>query len=426
MEAVDLSKTRDFYNPGDGHYVYDCINRDGVLFEATQVRRNRDGEIVCALDVRAPGFAGAALLDDKDEKGTIVRCEVAVISRSASLDGIARDIHRRARTSSEDAHWRDRLDELAFKVGIAESHGEPGVWLDEVQPSTDDPVFTVDRLPLLCHLPQIIFGEGASMKSYLATYLAGRLAMQGVKVLYADWELTEDVHARRLRAMFGSELVGKIRYVKCNRPLVQEVERLAREKHQHQLTFAVCDSIAFGCNGKPEDAVVAQDYFRALRGLRVGSVLLAHNAGAAEHKETRPFGSVFWHNGARMTWFAKAEQASIGDTARTVVLINRKVLDRPVPSALAFRFNFADQRTTVTACDPTSVDSDDAMKSLPAWMRIKAVVSRRPLTVTEIAEETGIKEGTIRQNVTRKTELFTLIPGSGGAQKVALLERRAS
>ncbi|MSQ48617.1 MAG: sigma-70 family RNA polymerase sigma factor [Deltaproteobacteria bacterium] len=55
-------------------------------------------------------------------------------------------------------------------------------------------------------------------------------------------------------------------------------------------------------------------------------------------------------------------------------------------------------------------------------------MSSGPLSFAEIAEETGIKEGTIRQTVNRKKNgMFTVIEGSNGLQKVALLEtRRAS
>ena len=59
------------------------------------------------------------------------------------------------------------------------------------------------------------------------------------------------------------------------------------------------------------------------------------------------------------------------------------------------------------------------------WTKIEAVLDA---SFAEIAEETGIKEGTIRQTVNRKKNgMFTVIEGSNGLQKVALLEtRRAS
>src|ERR671912_50873 len=51
-----------------------------------------------------------------------------------------------------------------------------------------------------------------------------------------------------------------------------------------------------------EDAEVALRYFRALRSLRVGTLTLAH-VSSGEHGSDKPFGSVFWHNSARQTWY---------------------------------------------------------------------------------------------------------------------------
>ena len=157
--------------------------------------------------------------------------------------------------------------------------------------------------------------------------------------------------------------------------------------------------------------------------LGVGCII-TKSGDFADH---RPFGSAFWHNGARATWFAKAEDES-ADTgqSRTVALINRKATLSARRPALAYRFVFGPGSVRIARADPASVAS--IASALPVWQRIKAAVSSGPLSFAEIAEETGIKEGTIRQTVNRKKNgMFTVIEGSNGLQKVALLEtRRAS
>jgi len=141
-------------------------------------------------------------------------------------------------------------------------------------------------------------------------------------------------------------------------------------------------------------------------------------------REHRPFGSVFWHNGARMTWLAKAEDES-QDTAhaRTVALINRKTNLSARRPALAFRFEFEPNAVRITRADPTLIDG--AAASIPQWQRIKSVVSNGPRTFAEIAEETSIKEGSIRRSVERATRTFKVIEGANGLKRVALLELRA-
>jgi len=60
----------------------------------------------------------------------------------------------------------------------------------------------------------------------------------------------------------------------------------------------ILDSVAFACEGPPEAAETAAAYYWALRLLGVGSTSIAHIT-KAEGGDQKPFGSAFWHNGAR-------------------------------------------------------------------------------------------------------------------------------
>lgn len=418
MDQV-LGETRDFYTVADGHYIYDCLC-DGVMFEATRVRRDHNGELRCSLDVRA-SLAGAQVLDDR---GTLTRFDAINLSDSRRRKEAATDCAAFAKTQPSALNWTARLNELAFKVGSAEARGESPVWLAEVPRQSADAVFAVDGFPILKNHPQIVFGDGGSLKSYLMLHWAGALAKQGVRVMYCDWELDESDHRERAAALWG-EMQPAVLYVRCNRPLVLELERLARIKHEHKMDFAFCDSIAFACMGKPEDASTAQEYLRACRSLGIGTLHAAHVAGATEMREHRPFGSVFWHNGARSTWFAKAEDEAQDTThSRTVALINRKTNLSSRRAALAYRFEFQPNQVRIVKADPTTVES--ATSALPQWQRIRAAVAKHPLTYAEIAEETGIKEGSIRKSVERATKTFKVLEGANGLKRVALLELRAS
>ena len=86
-----------------------------------------------------------------------------------------------------------------------------------------------------------------------------------------------------------------IRYVRCERPLVHEVDRLRRIILDEEITFGVFDSVGFACDGPPEAAESALKYFQAVRQLRIGGLHLAH-VSKADTGDQRPFGSAFWHN----------------------------------------------------------------------------------------------------------------------------------
>lgn len=405
---------------GDGHYVLDCDSA-ATQFDVSQVRRDRNGELRCSLEVRT-ALAGAQVLDP--DGGILNRYDAINLSDNRRRADLASDIERRAKTTRDDCDWRALLDDLAFQVGRAESRGQPAVWLPDIPSGTGDTTFTADGFTILRQHPQIVFGDGGSLKSYLMLHWAGTLARQGIRPMFVDWELDATDHRERAAALWGAE-IPSVLYVRCSRPLVSELDRLARLKHEHRIDFAFLDSIAFLCHGKPEDAEIAGEVYRALRSLSIGSLLSAHITKAGDMAEHRPFGSAFWHNGARQTFFAKAEDEHQDSThGRTVALINRKTNLSARRAAIAYRFTFNERSVLVRRTDPATVDS--IASALPQWQRIKAAITSGPMTIAEIAAETGIKEDSIRKSVTRSTRTFKVFEGANGLQRVALLETRAS
>ena len=94
---------------------------------------------------------------------------------------------------------------------------------------SDDPLptaetfFDVEGLRLPREHPAIVFGDGGSLKSYLALFAAGKLRQRGVSVLYADWELSADEHRVRLGEIFGEDARPTLLYARCDRPLTSEI-----------------------------------------------------------------------------------------------------------------------------------------------------------------------------------------------------------
>src|SRR6185369_10696077 len=106
--------------------------------------------------------------------------------------------------------------------------------------------------------------------------------------------------------------------------LVYEVDRLTRIVRDRHIDYAVFDSVAFASDGPPEAAEVAGRYFRAVRQIGCGSLHIAH-ISKAENGDQKPFGSAFWHNGARSTWFAKrANEETSGTEPLNLGLFHRK------------------------------------------------------------------------------------------------------
>ena len=211
-----------------------------------------------------------------------------------------------------------------------------------------------------------------------------------------------------------------IRYIRCDRPLLQEVDRLRRIIVDEEITFGIFDSVGFACDGPPEAAESALAYFRAVRQLRIGGLHLAH-VSKAENGDQRPFGSAFWHNSARSTWYVKAANNEPGRL--TIGLLHRKANLGPRLPALAYTFTFTPQRIGVQRVEAASVD--DLVDALPIWHRMKEALTGGPRTLADLAAELGAK-GLADKTVKCKRVMFTRVPADDGVQRIALVERRTA
>ena len=197
--------------------------------------------------------------------------------------------------------------------------------------------------------------------------VVAELERAGIHCAYFDWELDAVDQRPRLERIAGHPL-PRLRYVRCDKPLVYETDRLRRIVQEDGIRYAVLDSAAYGCHGPAEDSNTAMEYFRAFRQLRIGGLILAHTTKSGEHSDQRPFGSTFWHNSARSTWFLKRDTTGDDGTA-TIGLFNRKNnLGRPYPP-VGLRIFYDSDRTVFERADLASVPELAAGLSLKHRIR---------------------------------------------------------
>ena len=365
----------------------------GIALEASEVHRDRSHELHGELTVTT-SLAGAKTVD-----GVLLWTSLNFSSqrtRAATASSLA------ARSGLD---WVGAIETLALRVARAEAEGTPIKALASYPRPAPTETWEVIGLPLLRQHPMILFGDGGSAKSYLALHIAATLAGRGVRCLYADWEFSPEDHRERLERLTGESMPQEtLHYVRCTAPLVSEVQRLQRHIVEHRIEYIVCDSIAFAVPGRPEDAEHAAAYFRATRYLGIGSLHLAHTTKSLEHGTDKPFGSVFWSNGARSVWFVK-RAGEQGDTANVVeVALSHKKSNtgRRLPT-VGVRLHFSAERTRVEAFDVA--ESAELSSVLPIWQRIRALVSTRPFTVEELAEELSAKPDSVKR-IVRKFDMF--------------------
>jgi hypothetical protein len=284
--------------------------------------------------------------------------------------------------------------------------------------------YDLDGVTVTRRSPSMIFGDAGTGKSQWLLYQLGQLASRGVRVALADWELDALAHKRRLAAMFGA-VMPYVLHIACTRPLVYEVDRIRRIVVDEEIAYLGIDSVAPACHDEPSSAEAATAFFRALRQLGVGSLLVAHTPKATEVGQERPFGSQFWYALCRSIWYV-ASQPSDADPNRLVVLFTHRKsnLSRLLPAA-GFAFDFQDATTTIRRCD-VAHESCDLAARLPLWQRMRAACQTRPRTVAELAAELDTTVDTLNRTVRRKSALFARVPGNDGVTRIALVERRAS
>jgi hypothetical protein len=355
--------------------------------------------------------------------GGLVHVARVNLLSTRSLAEYAGHVARRAPQTSTD--WQRLLAIAARETVTRHRRGEPAVLLRDVGPAEDDGYALA---PLtLARMPTGIHGDGGAGKSVIALAAAASIN-SGVPYLglepstvttvgYLDWEMDGHEHRDRLARICGGDEMPGIVYIPCARPLADDVDRIRREVIRHGIGYLVVDSVALACDGPPEAAEVAVRFFGALRELGLGSLLVAHVNRAGD--TDRPFGSAFWHNGLRLTWYAKLEADGGGST--TVGLFAKKANTGPKPPPLGFRIDWG-ERITFTRTDVRNVE--DFAAHVPVRFRMQAEIVTGAKTIAEIAAALDVSVDTVKKAVDRDQEsarpMFARVLGGDGVYRVGL------
>lgn len=400
------TQQRIFRERGEQKYSLEIMPA-GITFEVDRLaRRSKElwGELLVTV---GPAFEQAKTIDgDVLSIGDLNFSSVQARVTRAKLLG--------DRSRSENLDWHGFLEEFAVKILAAERKGKPATVLaDEADVDENSDTWEVDGFPLLQEHPQVLFGAGGSGKSYWAMYLAGCLATLGVPVLYADWEFSLKDHRRRLGRLFAP-MPKLLYYVRCDRPMGEEVDRLIHLIEKHQIKYIVCDSMVFAIDGRAEDSEQAGIYFRAVRQFKIGSLHIAHTTKSEDDSEKKIFGSVFFHNGARSVWFIeRANENPKGELQ--FGLYHRKSNMGELLKPKGYKLVFAGDRTLVQKVDIEDVD--ELASKLPLMDRMKRALKKGSMSVKALAEATDSKPGSIRKMVSTYSSTFIRV-----SDKVGLLQ----
>jgi hypothetical protein len=189
------------------------------------------------------------------------------------------------------------------------------------------PPLLIDRLDPEGHT--IVYGTGGSGKGVVCAHFIVQLTTAGQTVLIVDYEGHPSEWARRIGALGGRELLEHIFHVAPSSAdwtgtrgaIWQHADELREIADLVGATYLFIDSIVPACGAtdalKPE---APGQYATALALIGRPACSLAHVT--KDESLLYPFGSVFWHNLARMT-YSLAKQ-SAGEGSHRVILASRK------------------------------------------------------------------------------------------------------
>lgn len=287
--------------------------------------------------------------------------------------------------------------------------------------------------------PIVIFGDGSSGKTYICYALALTIAIGDTRgfcglnvrqgaVLVIDYETGgKNARLRFRRLMLGHFVDPVIMddlpiyfWDADGVPLADQVDALKRFIDRNDIRLVIIDSGADACGGEPEKAGVALAYFNALSKLNVTSITISHVTNTdAESSSYRPFGSRYWHNRARRTWYVKRDQEEDSDDV-DVALICRKVNDGRKPRPLAFHLHFDGDEGPVTISRSDFRQLPAFESEAPARDRVlQYLLQAGQASVPQICEATGLANGTVRSTLHRgnneKPPVFMRFePAAGG------------
>lgn len=378
--------------PGIG---YDFLIPDiGVYITLTRIRRDKN-ETIGLLTVKVT-FRGARTVVDGMLSSADFNCS-SLRSRKERAN------HLSERSRADDIDWYGILEELCLRVLAAEEEGEPERPLEQVPMTIDGHVeLSAAGLPLLRRHPSIWFGDGGAAKSYLALYAGIDLAQHGENVLYLDWEFSGEEHRHRMHRILGPKPdLLNLYYRRCDRPLSREITRIRDIVLKRKITFIICDSIGFAADGTPESAEAATNYYRALRELGpIGSLHLAH-ISKAEQGDQKPFGSVFWSNGARNIWYMKRDDKNRDADVVPVGFFHRKSNIGRLQPDFAMIAKFVGSETVIYRDEITNYSALCEKMAVKDRIKAELTESGSAMTKDQLKEALGANDEAIRKALLR-------------------------
>jgi hypothetical protein len=410
-----------------------------VLFEfsaMSHARKLGEPAVQCELTVRMMGPTA------EDEPYTL---RINLLSQSARSQ-LSTELRRHFGTD-RGAEWTLWISKAFTRVLKAFETTERGTLFADLPEEEHGDTFLIpDILPE--GQPTIFFGDGSAGKSMLAMTMAvsvalgvewcGRPAKQA-NVLYVDWEThsTPKIPKRRLRRLLqpwgAANYMGDVPvyyWPAKGGTLGDQVLQIRRFVAAHDIGLVIIDSGGVACGGAPEDSQVALEFFRSVAKLGCTSAIICHinQESAKNGTASKPFGSAFWHNMARRTFFVSRSSEPESDVI-DLGLYCRKVNDGRLPGPMGVRVEFQPNGGIMYDGIPAGELSGNWVQ-MADWERIRNTILDFPqgyASIGDISRELGMTPNHVRDELMQRRQakaggpgVFRVMGGHGNGQQWAV------
>ena len=374
------------------------FKNEQIRIEVTRLREDRSGDLKGELSVKSleTGYTRHLHQARFNFSSTRTRRELA-----------------KTLSESHEADWNSILERLCLDVINFFRQGEPVIELlpGEAQP----PEYLIEPL-LIKGYPTVIFGDPGSTKSTVAMILAVLVTLpwrdnplqlepsaSSLKVLYLDYETDRQTVAWQLkRFLKGMELpMISFFYRHCFLRIVQDVNAVRRAIRDNAIDLLMIDSLGLACGGDLKEPGPATEFFSALRGFNVSSLILAHTSKNPDQPKKRSiFGSVFFEAQSRSIWeIVKRQEA--GEDDLDIALYHRKAPPfSKLHSPIGFKLSFTNDTMRIDYQEPKSVG--EFLERYSAGTRIRELLLKEgALSPKDISERLDLAPANTRQALSR-------------------------
>lgn len=403
-----------------------------------------------SLQVVIPTIAGAVTLtfSEMEKTARALDSEVSIqtfqdkarpyTERTNLLSSSARTELRRELDNmyGKETGWTQVLNTAWALARDTYLRQDRGVDVFDIPDSVGDPLLVP---PLVAaNGPTTFFGDGSSLKSYflfsmaLSMGLGARtfagLSVPYLPVLVVDYEDDASNFRRRLKRVAKGiepdmDPMGVHYWPAEGIPLRDQVDAIKRKCDKEGIGLVIIDSAGPACGGAPEDAVVALSFFRALKKLGLPTIVIAHITKGGD--TMKPFGSVFWHNESRRTWYVHRVQEEDSDEL-DIGLFCRKVNDGRKPSPMAFHASFDGSNGPIRISMESLDRVPDLLDQTNDKNRVWVSLEDRAKTVAEISRETGLTHDQVDKILRRGQFVEAGVSSTSGRGRPASLWARRS